>query len=350
MPRRKKLPVVPDYIDGGNSDKGLVINKSNPLLSLSQTSLTLPEFKILDAYLGRINSHDPEKRTVRFEKGKLEECLGVSRILKDDLDKRLRNLFQVIEVKDDTKRRGFKLVSLFEEADAEQDDNGLWQVTLTCTPSAREYIFNVDNIGYFKYRLKNVMYLTSRYSYILYLYLEKEHYRGTWEIDLEELKKILNCTAERYNQFKFFNAEILKKCQAELCEKTNRKFTYEPVKKGRKVAKIRFTIEKANEILDDIEPSRITTEQNPDEYDLWAEPLKEFNLKNEQLDELRELLAVVPDFKLPELPGSINSIDLRRYHYMALKAAEIKRRDSERPIRSKFGYLKKMIQKDIKEE
>ena len=105
MPKRKKLPVVPDYVGLGEVEK-LIVQKSNPLQSLAKTELTLPELKILDVYLSRIDSHDPEKRTVVIEKGELEQVLGVSRILKQQLKERLRNLFQVVEVEDDTKPDG----------------------------------------------------------------------------------------------------------------------------------------------------------------------------------------------------------------------------------------------------
>ena len=92
MPRRKKLPNVPTFVDGGNNPAELLVQKSNPLQSLSETSMTLPELKILDAYLARINSHNDEARYVRFEKGELEKLLGVTRILKEDLSKRLDNM------------------------------------------------------------------------------------------------------------------------------------------------------------------------------------------------------------------------------------------------------------------
>ena len=36
----------------------LIVQKSNPLQSLSETGMSLVEFKILDAYLSRINSYD----------------------------------------------------------------------------------------------------------------------------------------------------------------------------------------------------------------------------------------------------------------------------------------------------
>ena len=131
MQKCKKVPIIPDYEGMGINPNNAEIQKSRPLQSLSETDLTLPEFKILDAYLARINSHDSNKRTVRLEKGELEKALGVSEIKQDDLERRLRHLFQIIKVKDDRKRKGFKLINLFEEADAEQDDNGLWQITLT---------------------------------------------------------------------------------------------------------------------------------------------------------------------------------------------------------------------------
>ena len=118
MPKKNKTLNLPDYEGIGLNSEMAYIQKARPLQSLSATDLTLPEFKILDAYLARINSHEPEKRTIKIERGALEKILGVSRILKDDLDKRLRHLFQVIEIKDDRKGNGFKLISLFEEAEA----------------------------------------------------------------------------------------------------------------------------------------------------------------------------------------------------------------------------------------
>ena len=162
-------------------------------MSLSQTNMTLPELKILDAYLDRINSHDEEKRTVQFKKGEIESYLGLSRILKSDLEKRLRHLAQVGRIEDDTKPKGFKLIALFEEIDAWQDNKGLWQISLTCTNKAREYIFNLDNIGYFRYRLKNIINLTSRYSYVLYIYLEQNNFRRSWEIDISDLQTMMKC-------------------------------------------------------------------------------------------------------------------------------------------------------------
>ena len=117
-----------------------------------------------------------------LKKGELEKILGVDRIREEDLRDRLNNLFQVVTIKDQNKSKGFTVIALFEKAEAYQDENGLWQVDLACTESAREYIFNIENIGYLRYRLKNIIDLTSRYSYVLYLYLENNRFRRSWQV------------------------------------------------------------------------------------------------------------------------------------------------------------------------
>lgn len=217
MPRRKKLPVIPDYTGiAKKMPEKMLVQNSTPLQTLSETDLTLAEFKILDAYLSRINSHKPDERYVRFERGELENLLGVTQLKKDDLSKRIDNLFQVVTIRDPNKPKGFTKVGLFEKAVCEQDENGLWQIDLACSASAMEYIFNIENLRYLKYRLKNVVELTSRYSYILYLYLEQHHVQKSLELSLTELKQVLNCTSESYTAYKEFNDKILKKCFKEI--------------------------------------------------------------------------------------------------------------------------------------
>ena len=351
MPRRTKLPKAPSLEGmGGNADNA-EIQKARPLQSLAETDLTLPEFKILDAYLARINSHDSEKRTVVLEKGELERTLGVTRILKDDLNKRLRHLFQVIEVKDAKKQKGFKLINLFEEADAEQDDDGLWQITLTCTPSAREYIFNIDNIGYLRYRLKNVVNLTSRYSYVLFLYLLDNRFRKTWSIELEALKSLLNCTADTYKQYYRFNDLILKKCHKELCEKTDIQFTYEPIKRGRGISAIEFTVQTVSDELASIEEPLLPlsflneSETGSDRHSenisfLSGACSNEFSYENMEL-----IFTMISTMDLPEHSEGIN---FARYHYLAEKYAILNIESKKRNIRNRFSYFKAIIENDRK--
>ncbi|MCM1009044.1 MAG: replication initiation protein [Ruminococcus flavefaciens] len=360
MPRKKTLLTLPDYEGLARNPENMLVQKSNPLQSLSETQMTLPEFKILDAYLSRINSHKPEERYVRFEKGELEQLLGVSRILKEDLNKRLKNLFQVVTIKDKTKRNGFKMIALFEKAEAFQDDNGLWQVDLACTPSAMEYIFNIENMGYLPYMLKNVIELTSRYSYVLFLYFENNRFRKTWTEPLDKLKATLRCTGESYNQYKVFNDRVLKLCYKELNDKTDTKFSYEPIKSGRKVIAIRFTLKtQADEdthqlTLADLaaangeEPDIDAMEEKYGSEQLaqLAEPL-EYAFTKEQMEEIFSILCridVPPD-------RTTNSILWGRTFYLrekyaALKVEEAKKAKNGEHIKNRYAYFKKMLEQD----
>lgn len=349
MARKKIEPII----SLGNEDK-LIVQKSLPLFSLWRSELTLAEFKILDTYLSRINSHDTDKRVVMFEKGELEKILGVKKINQKDLEDRLKHLMgNVIEIADEDIKKGFRLITLFEEAIAEQDKNGLWQVKLECTQKAMKYFFNIENLGYLRYKLRCITSLTSRYTYIMFIYLEANRYRKSWDIPVDELKQILDCDKEEtYKAFKRFNDLLLKKVQKEMNEKTECRYKYEPIRKGRNVVAIHFEIETlSNANFEEIDENQMTFEQWQEgavkEKELWQEPLEAFEFTQEQYDELFSVLITIPSDKLPQSQACHGSVELMRYHYLDQKAKEILRRDKQKPIRSKFAYLLKLMKKDI---
>ena len=346
-----------DILEGISRDPEikLTVQKSRPLTALWQSDLNLSEFKILDTYLARINSGDSAKRTVVLSKGELEKALGVTQIKKDDLHQRLKRLYQPIDLaKGDDKR--LHLISLFQEAKAEQDEYGLWQIRLTCTESAMTYFFNVEKLGYLRYKLRCITSLTSRYTYIMFVYLEANRFRSPWEVELEELKKILNCHEdELYKEFKMFNQRILKRCQKELHEKTECRFTYEPIRKGRAVSAIRFTLETLPELdVPDVDPNQLSmfSSESLDFFGSACTPKgdSQCEFSETQIAQLYEVLVVIPKSKLP-VTEQTDSIDFRRYHYLseryaALNSAAIRAEKAGDPIRDRFAYLLKMLKKD----
>lgn len=347
MPRRKKLPKIPDYTGIPKNENKLIVQKCHPLQTLSETDMSLAEFKILDAYLAKIDSHDEEKRYVRFEKGELERILGVTRIPKDDLKKRLKNLFQVVTIKDKHKKNGFTMIALFEKAEAFQDENGLWQIDLACTPSAMEYIFNVEAMGYLPYILKNIIELSSRYSYILYLYLEnrrQSRLSNTWTISIDELKAMLRCNAESYREYKEFNDKILKKCHKELNEKTTLRFSYEPFsKKARKYTEIRFTIETSSVdeqleqlSFDEIQVDPLELPQYSEHLTFLAEAC-ENSFSEEEMQVIFDIIVTL------DIPTHPDGIDFARYHYLKQKYSEMKLQAAKRKITNRFAYFKAML-------
>lgn len=350
MARKKIEPIV----SLGNEDK-LIIQKSRPLFSLWQSDLTLAEFKILDTYLGRIDSHKPNKRLVTFEKGELEEKLGIKKLNKADLELRLKHLMgNVVKITDEDEKKGFRLITLFEEAEAEQDESGQWKINLECTQKAMKYIFNIENLGYLRYKLRCITSLTSRYTYIMFVYLESHRKLGlTWEVSVEELKKILSCDKEdTYKEYKRFNDLILKKVHKEIHEKTECQYSYEPVKKGRNVVAISFTLQ-SQAVLKDIEPNQYTLDdwQHDEEQKKRDEIC--FGFSNAEFD----------DFSLTELDllkdlaqGKVKENEVQQHQDLGLTTAyqfatseylrkKIKMAKLKKP-KNLFLYVKKMIEND----
>lgn len=333
---------------GLSKAQNAVVQKTRPLLALWKSDLTLAEFKILDVYLGRINSRDPEHRTVVFKKGELEKLIGSTRIDAKVLDTRLAHLMTTIKVQDPDNENEFKRIALFEEADAKRDKYGVWQVELTCTEPAQQYIFNIENIKYIRYKLKFIVNMTSKYTYLMFLYMWDNKFRGAWKESVEELKKRLRCDGESvYSQFRRFNDKILKKVKEEIEEVTDLRYDYTTVKEGRTVVAIQFTIKSdpEKEEISCVDDQSIGVKE---EKQNWKDRLRTLKISEERIGELEVLLTMVPKVLLPP---DLSDEDGRNL-YMDQKLAAMERVEADKRveggrIRSRFFYLKSLIEKDI---
>lgn len=348
MARKKIDPIV-----GLGYENKLTVQKSLPLFALWRSDLTLSEFKILDTYLSRIDSHKPEKRAIILEKGEIENALGIQKINNQDLKLRLKHLMgNVVEVPDKDEKKEFQLVTLFEEAEAEQDDDGLWNVKLECTQKAMKYFFNIENLGYLRYKLRCITSLTSRYTYIMFIYLEANRFRKSWEVPLEELKKILHCENEAtYNEFRFFNVKILKKVQKEMHEKTECQYSYFPIKRGRSVKAIRFEVKTlpkqygAPEQLEmpgftDSEPIFDVSQSEAERRDLYRDALAPYVVTDDQIDGLVQLARKHIDAR-GHFTGS--DLDQQIYNYL-LFAKRHAKTNARSEIKNIYRYLLPIIE------
>lgn len=339
---KKKPPVEPIVGPGKDPENKLTVQKSLPLFSLWRSDMTLAEFKILDTYLSRINSHEPEKRSVVFTKGELEQLLGVTKINKADLSQRLNGLGRFVEVEQSDHK--LHKVALFEEAYGEMDETGLWTVKLTCTAKAMKYIFNIEKLGYLRYKLRCITSLTSRYTYVLFMYLENNRFRKTWVEEIDVLRKLLNCTEDYYKEFFRFNQKVLQRSQTELHDKTECRFTYEPVKTGRRVTAVRFTLETLADTIEPLEPA-MPGQLSMDDYvadnpnAIYAEVLPD-SLTPEQIEALKTL-AIKKAFWVPDgiHPRECAIADYLRQKVVLMNA-------HNRDVKHPFNYLKAMIEKD----
>lgn len=336
MPKRKTLP---DLQGTGLDPENNVVQKTNPLLSLAETNLTLPELKLVDVYLSRIDSHAPSKRFVRFQRGELEKLLGVSQIKAADLENRIDHLFQVVTIRDPRKPRGFTKISLFEKATCYQsEEDGQWTIDLGASPSAMEYIFNPENIGYLRYRLGAVIKLKSRYSYTLFLYLEQQrHMHMVWEISINELKDVLNCHKETYATYKRFNDLILKPALNELNTVTPCRVSITPLRDGRNVTRIRFILQ-SMEDLEDKNQITIWSTNEATAYERYH-AATEGTFSQDQLDTIIAALNAVSNTCLPD--GEDDT--MRRYELLSELFQRLKKREAEHKINDRCAYLVRAI-------
>lgn len=336
-----------------------VVQKSTPLQSLWKSELGLGEFKVLDTYLSRINSRKPEQKTVRFSKKEFESLLGIKEVKPKVLQQYTDNLMrQIVSLDDPECKKGFRRISLFCESACWQDEEtGEYWVEMTCSPQAMKYVFNVEQLGYLRYKLRNVLQITSRYSYVLFVYLENNRFRKSWEIPLEELRQLLGCwNDESYNEFKIFNNRILKRCEKEISERTELKYEYEPLRKGRKVEKIRFTVKSS---IPDFEQVSFDELPHPDggtgepegrkfenENLAFLADAVEYQFDEGQMQLLFDALAVARP------SGSVKDLDLARYDLLSHKFHELQNRERRpdlKPIKNRLSYLCRLIRKEAPE-
>lgn len=345
-----------------------LVQKSRPLFSLwkEKEKINLFEYKMLDMYLARINSRDPDKRTVSFSMEDLSEIMSVH-LSKAELHEKLKKLQGLVVSNGDN-----EAVTLFEYSKINVDENN-FDVQLMCTQTAHKYFFNIENIGYFKYKFRNILELTSMYSYILFNYLEMNRFRQQpFDVSVEELKSCLNCNDECYKSFFRFNDLVLKKCHREITEKTELQFTYSTVKNGRSVVAIRFDIAKlknlefndnvviANATEKDIEPENNFIEDNTVNDKMSDAAIETSKQPDDMLDKRIGFFSACFDDTFNELQvqlilASVNhemiedstyGLDIAQYDYLDRMYKRLLIEEKERDIKNRFKYFVSMIKND----
>lgn len=243
------------------SDIMAIINKSRPLFTLWSSNLSSYALKIFDVYLSKIDMGNPETKCVVFPKSLLEKIFGVKRIRKEKLEPALDQLMNnKVQIVDKINGKCVKVwLNLMEAAsllatDHPENTSGVQQIKMICSAKAMEYVFNVQKKGYIPYELNYSISLKRQCDYMLFLFLALNRFRNTFEVKVEDLKKVLRCDKEEtYDNFMYFNDLILKKAQKELAKKINYKFKYKTIKTGRTVTSILFDLSES--------PKKLTKQQ-----------------------------------------------------------------------------------------
>ena len=113
------------------------------------------------------------------------------------------------------------------------------------------YLFDLKS-KFLSYGLKNILNMKSQYSIRLYELLKSYHdikirqadqNKISWTVNLNELKqKLMVDSIKSYSNYAEFKRKVLEVAQKEINELTDISIYFEPITKGRKTEKVKFTI------------------------------------------------------------------------------------------------------------
>jgi hypothetical protein len=349
----------------GNLDAKYWVQKSDPLVLMRSVPFSLGELKILDTYISRINASDDSRCTVMFTKEEYEELMGLTCANYRALEKHTKGMLgKVVEL--EMPNEEYLQFVLFEQARYRKDEYGKPIIELTCTQTAKDLFFCIGKYHYFKYALENVIKLTRKSSYLLYIYIRHNRYRGEWDIPIDELRDIVfDCKEqESYHEYKIFKNRVLEPAVKEVNDKTDCHFKYESIKRGRTVIKIKFIYISESQLdgqmsFDDLPNIPLLTEPSADEEEtmlrtygserlmLLAEGCG-YEFDKEQMEQIERILIRI---HIPK-DAATNDLTFGRQFYLKEKyaalntAAAKKAKNSEKPIKDRFRYFLKMLEDD----
>lgn len=105
------------------------------------------------------------------------------------------------------------------------------------------YLFDLGR-KFTQYQLYNILAMKSAFSVRIYELMKSYAFQKNKTFEIKELKHILMVDdIKSYDRFPDFRRFVLEKAQEEINELTDIRIYYEPIRKGRKVVKIKFKIE-----------------------------------------------------------------------------------------------------------
>ena len=220
-----------------------LVAQSNDLIEARHNNpLTVREQKIILAMVSEIQPDDKDFKEYRISLKNFNEMLGLKGKTKySEIKEIVKNLMgKTIEIP--RKNKGWLLVNWVSSAEY-IDGEGV--IELTFSPKLKPYLLQLKE--YTSYRLSNILSLNSTYSIRLYELMKKWEFLGQWEYPVEDLRGKLGVEEGKYPKYSNFKARVLLRAVEEVNEKTEFYITFEEIKKGRSVDKIKFTIKNATE-------------------------------------------------------------------------------------------------------
>jgi hypothetical protein len=343
--------------------------KSNVLNEVRGNHMSQTQMRLFTMYLSKINPKDINTRNVTFKLSEYIKIMQIKRVDTTRLEKTARDLLGLtVKYYDETGEytdsglHDFVICQIFNRFRLHKSTDGEWLININCHDDVIHLMFDLQKY-YFKFRLWNVLRLTSTNQQKIYEILKQFEYKGELIISVTELREWIGLDPKEYPRWERFRVRILDASQEALKNFTDIKFTWEIHGKrgqGGKVNALKFKIEKNDPtegvLIDDcfIEQLRPTYEGEPESFecqtkddmhpryrariDLLSDACKdEFN--TEEIELLYGLIRDrVSDFFRDDI--ALHDYLARRYQYLNVASKKVK-------ILNRFSYLKSLIGEEI---
>jgi plasmid replication initiation protein len=297
------------------------ITKSNTIIE-STYKLSLQEQRILLIAASKVQPSDEDFKAYKFRVRDLMDKISAGNRI-SSMYTYLKEVIKGLQSKTIEYKRGKKtfvtnwlVTSIYEETEG--------TIILKLNPDLKDFFLQLKE-RFTTYQLENVIQLNSIYSIRIYELLKQYEFVQKRSFPLEELREKVGIEKNKYKQYGHFKDRVINVAKRELDEKTDISFTFEEMKKGRKVTGIIFYIKSKSQ-----DDSSFTNEELPSSSD---------QLEFEQAD---------LQYRLKQLKLSASKINELFEHY---PLDQIKRNveyceQREHTVASIGGYTYKAITSD----
>lgn len=219
-----------------------LVSKANSFIEASY-KLGVMEQKIISTIASNINPSDKDFQTYTFSIKEFRELIGSkSKNIYAEVDKlttKLMQPFMFINAEGKPTRIAWLSKATYNTSEG--------SVTVRFDPDLKPF-FLFLNEKFTRYKLGNIIHLRSSYSIRIYELLKS--YEGLTErtFTLGDLRSKLGL-GDKYPKWINFRQRVLDHAQQELYEKTDISFTYEAIKQGRAVHKVKFKIQANSKMM-----------------------------------------------------------------------------------------------------
>lgn len=216
----------------------LIIRKAHPIIEAGYR-LSLAEQRIILLSLAKLDNRNIEQSKVTLYAKDYAQHFGISeKIAYRDLlnaSKRLYDRSIILKGEDETTE--FRWIE-----SRTKYHKGEGRISFEFSRRVLPYLFELDKrLGYTQYHLLSVSGFNSAYSIRIYELCKKLQGMAKQIVELEEIRRVLQID-DKYKEFKILKRDVLFPAFSEINEKSDLFIEVEPIKRGRAIHALHFTI------------------------------------------------------------------------------------------------------------